>query len=152
MLQRVQSVYLAVAFIAALAVYFFPIAVFKADSGLITLNFSGFQNEEAGFISKFYPLAILTGIMCFFILFQVFNFKKRIRQIQTGKAVIILSLIWYLIVGIFVFNYFRTFDILLSARPGVALFLPIVVIILVIIANKYIRKDEELVRSIDRIR
>ena len=116
------------------------------------LYVKGMQNNTGEAILSAYPYLILSGIITFLILFQIFNFKKRIRQMQTGKVIIILSILWYIMGGIYVFNYFKTFDVFSDGRPLISVFAPLLMIFFVYLANKRIRKDEDLVRSVDRIR
>jgi len=152
MLQRIQTIFLSVAFIISLGIYVWPIAIFPAESNDLIFTVRGFLSDSGEVITLLYPFLILSGIISFLILYQLFSFKKRIRQIQTGKAIIILLVIWYGVGVTHVYNYFQNFEILLTIKPHITLFIPFVLVILILFANKYIRKDEELVRSVDRIR
>ena len=38
------------------------------------------------------------------------------------------------------------------SEKGIGMFLPIIVIVLLVVANKAIKKDEDLVKSVDRLR
>mgnify|MGYP006273172401 CR=1 FL=1 len=152
MFQRIQSIFLILAFIVSLGYFFWPLALFPTGSGEIVLSIKGFSTGKGETLSLLYPYLILSGIISFLILYQLFSFKKRIRQIQTGKAIILLSVLWYGLGLIHFYTYFQDFKVLLTAKPHVSLFIPLVIIVLVILANRYIRKDEELVRSVDRIR
>ena len=38
------------------------------------------------------------------------------------------------------------------SEKGIGMFIPILVILLVVLANKAIKKDEDLVKSVDRLR
>jgi 4-amino-4-deoxy-L-arabinose transferase-like glycosyltransferase len=91
MLQRIQTVYLFIAFILTFALYAWPIAVFRTLDEKVVFYVKGMHNAAGENIASYYPYLILSGIISFLILFQVFNFKKRIRQMQTGKAIIILK-------------------------------------------------------------
>lgn len=152
MLQRIQSVYLFIAFLFSLVSYIWPIAIFKTLDTKIILFVKGMENSNGDVIVNAYPYLILSGIISFMILFQIFNYKKRIRQMQTGKVIIILSALWYIMGGVYVFNYFKTFDVFLTGRPLISVFAPLLIIVFIILANKSIKKDEDLVRSVDRIR
>ncbi len=152
MLQRIQSLFLLVAFIISIGFHIWPIAIFPSDSGELIFTVKGFLNNSGDIITLLYPFLILSAIISFLILYQLFSFKKRIRQIQTGKAIIILLILWYGVGIIHVYTYYQNFEVLLEATPHVTLFIPVAITILVLIANRYIHKDEELVRSVDRIR
>ncbi|PLX22824.1 MAG: hypothetical protein C0599_05635 [Salinivirgaceae bacterium] len=152
MLQRIQTVYLFVAFLISFALYIWPIAVFRTLDDKVILYVKGMHNAAGDNIASYYPYLILSGIISFLILFQVFNFKKRIRQMQTGKVIIILNLLWYVMGGVYVFNYFKTFEVFSQGRPLIAVFVPLLIILFIYLANKNIKKDEDLVKSVDRIR
>lgn len=152
MWQRIQTVYLGIALILSAGLYFFPVAGFQGTEELVYLCVKGFKTAAGEGIVSAYPLLILTGILSFLILFQILNFKKRIRQIQTGKAIIALIIVWYILNAVYVFNYFRSLDIFTTIKPQIALFIPIGIIVFILLGNKNIQKDEDLVRSIDRLR
>jgi hypothetical protein len=38
------------------------------------------------------------------------------------------------------------------SKKGIGMFLPILVVLLIVLANKAIKKDEDLVKSVDRLR
>ncbi len=152
MLQRIQTVFLGLAALLSVGLYVWPVGTFSVENGKIILSVFGLTNSAGNSITNTYPIAILTGIISFLLLFQIFSFKRRIRQIQTGIAIVVLIFVWYLINGIYVYSYFQEFNIMLSIDPCVSLFIPVVMVVLVLIGNKYIKKDEDLVRSVDRIR
>lgn len=152
MLQRIQTLYLFIAFLISFVLYIWPIAVFKTIDAKVILFVKGLQDKGGEVVANYYPYLILSGIISFLILFQILNFKKRIRQMQTGKVIIILILLWYVMGGVYVFNYFKTFDVFQYGRPLIAAFAPLLIILFVYLANKSIKKDENLVRSVDRIR
>lgn len=81
--------------------------------------------------------------------FALISFKNRKVQIQATILNIILNflLIAYLIYGLT--NLPGGFN---DSEKGIGLFSPFATIILLFIANRYIKKDEELVKSVDRFR
>lgn len=152
MLQRVQTLYLLGALLASIVLYFSPIVVINTDTESLILYSWNILNSEGAIITNTYPLVLLSVIISFLLLFQIVNFKKRIRQLQTGKAIMLLCIVWYILGFIYILNYFNTLDSIQNFSIRLGSVPPILIIILVFIANKYIRKDEDLVRSIDRIR
>lgn len=135
MLQRIQSVYL---FIAALI-----------NGGLIFL----FQLwEEAGrpvyaqdeplVLSLFLGSAILA-------LVTIFLFKNRKLQFVLGRVNIILNLI---LLGLFVYWSLIVPGESNITEKGIGMFIPIISIVFLVLANKAIKRDEDLVKSVDRLR
>jgi ABC-type polysaccharide transport system permease subunit len=62
----------------------------------------------------------------------------------------ILNLI---LLGLFVYRSLNiSGETVLVSEKGIGMFLPIVAIVLLVLANKAIKKDEDLVKSVDRLR
>ena len=93
---------------------------------------------------------VLFGLSTTLSLLSIISHKKRQQQFVMGRLNIILNLI---LLGLFVY---RTLN--LSGEPatvsekGIGMFLPIISIVLLVLANKAIKKDEDLVKSVDRLR
>lgn len=134
MIQRIQSIYL---FLAA------------ACSGLLILLFPTFikgdklimANSDPFFISVFLVSAALS-------IFTLTRFKNRKLQIAMGRLNIILNFILF---AALLYTYFVAYkdD---GGSMGLALFVPIVVVTLISMANRKIMGDEQLVRAADRLR
>jgi len=103
----------------------------------------------------FLPFAYSGGVAIITILIswiEIFKYKNRLTQIKLG------TLNSLLITGSLVYLVYLTYsaqseilpNILGEYKPG--LFMPAIALILNSIANRFIRKDEKLVRSVDRIR
>ncbi len=138
MLQRVQTVYMFLAFIAlGVLPFVFP------------LWYNGL-NEKVYFM--FMPstmILFLAGTMLTVI--SILSFKNRKRQFVLNRLNMILNVI---LLGLFVY---RTLSVSgeatdIVSEKGIGMFLPIVSIPLLVLANRAIKKDEDLVKSVDRIR
>jgi ABC-type polysaccharide transport system permease subunit len=66
-----------------------------------------------------------------------------------GRINIILNLI---LLGLFVYRLFNLSREFQNLENGIGLFLPVVSVVLLALANKAIKKDEALIKSIDRLR
>jgi 4-amino-4-deoxy-L-arabinose transferase-like glycosyltransferase len=152
MLQRIQTLYLLIALLISSVLYIWPIAFFGTLNDSVILYVKGLHNNAGDVVALYYPYVILSGIISFLLVFQILNYKKRIRQMQTGKVIITLCVLWYFMGGVYLFNYFKSFEDFQYGRPFIAVFAPILMIVFVFLANKNIKKDEDLVRSVDRIR
>ena len=136
MLQRIQTVYLGIAFIA---------------TGVLPFVFPLWK--EAGkdiFFMQNMAYSILFGLSTTLSLLSIISFKKRQQQFVFGRLNIILNLI---LLGLFVY---RTLNLsggtALVPEKGIGMFLPIISIVMLVLANKAIKKDEDLVKSVDRLR
>jgi len=152
MIQRVQSLYLLGAFLVSIVLYYFPVLYFQSGDAELIFYVDKIVDSNNLVVLNSYPLLVVVSLSQFLIVFQIFNYKKRIRQMQTGKAVIILNIVFYAIIVAYLVNFVGFSADFSSFSLRIGLFVPIFLIILVLLANKQIKKDENLVRSIDRIR
>jgi len=83
-------------------------------------------------------------------LVSIVSYKKRQNQFVMGRLNIILNLI---LLGLFVYRSLNVSgETPAVSEKGIGMFLPIVAIVLLVLANKAIKKDEDLVKSVDRLR
>jgi len=103
----------------------------------------------------FYFMADMTYVALFGLsitlaVISIFTHKKRQQQFVMGRLNIILNLI---LLGLFVYRTLNTSgETATVSEKGVGMFLPIFSIVLLVLANKAIKKDEDLVKSVDRLR
>ena len=91
-------------------------------------------------------LVLCTSLSLLSILF----YKKRQHQFVLGRLNIILNLI---LLGLFVYRSVNVSgEALAVSEKGIGMFLPIIAIVFLVLANKAIKKDEDLVKSVDRLR
>jgi lipid-A-disaccharide synthase-like uncharacterized protein len=151
MIQRIQSLFLVLAALFVLASFFFPLAEIKTEKANYELVYRAVaEKTQTGFTvtNTAYLLAGILTLTFFVILYTVFLFKNRKKQM---KMCMISSLfIIFSTLGIVYFGMF-----LLPKSDTVftfAAFFPLLAFLLTLAARNRIRKDEELVRSVDRIR
>ena len=92
--------------------------------------------------SAFLSIALLAII-------TIFKFKDRKSQFVLGRLNIILNLI---LLGFFVYQSLNLSGETMVSEKGIGMLLPFVSIVLLVLANKAIKKDEDLVKSVDRLR
>ena len=154
MIQRIQSIYFSISFILIILVILFPITRFVGeDSQVYLLQIWGIVlagTETPTPVIGTIPLFILFLVIPLLLLISLFSFKKRIRQIRFSIFSILLM------VGSLVLIYFyrRQGIATLQAEAYFTLFaaFPIISAILTYLAFRGVKKDEELIRSYDRIR
>lgn len=136
MLQRVQTVYLVISASIMGALYiWFPTIISEKDLILI---------------SKDEP--VILGLIFGSILiafFSIFSYKKRKSQFVINRLNIILN---FFLLGVFVYRSLTLSGETLVSEKGIGVFLPIISIVFLVMANKAIKKDEDLVKSVDRLR
>ena len=93
---------------------------------------------------------ILLGLSTTLSLLSIVSYKKRQNQFVIGRLNIILNLI---LLGLFVYRSLNlSGEAPAVSEKGIGMFLPVVAIVLLVLANKAIKKDEDLVKSVDRLR
>jgi Ca2+/Na+ antiporter len=158
MIQRIQTVYLLLAAIAALLTFFFPYAhfysgdlkvaeyamfgVFNVQSETVELsNLYGFPAWAMGVIATLVPLV------------AIFLFKKRPVQYRIARLAYLVNMVYvvYLFFGIDKANDV-VFEGSLSVMHHVGFYLPVAAVVFAFLGVRGIKKDEDLVKSLDRIR
>ena len=136
MLQRIQTVYLLISALVIGGLYlWFPII--KSESGFIIIS-----NNEPLVVGLIFGSILLT-------LLSILNFKKRQLQFVINRLSIILN---FLLLGVFVYRSLTLSGDTLVSEKGIGVLLPIISIVFLVMANKAIKKDEDLVKSVDRLR
>lgn len=158
MIQRIQTVYLALASIALIVLYFFPLASYLSELSYSKLYLTHLASLTPGVEpvvknSVVLPLAIFNGIIALIGLVSVFVYKKRPLQSKIVKLCILMTII--MIVLVF-FVYAPLISRLTATEAvftdGYGLYLILLAIVMFVLANRAIIKDEKLVRSADRLR
>jgi hypothetical protein len=137
MIQRIQTVYLSIVLVILGALPFvFP---------LFTMS----DGKEFRFMNdSFYT--VLFGLSTTLTLISMMYFKKRQHQFVLNRLTIILNLI---LLGLFVYRSLNlSGEAVQVSEKGIGMFLPIVAIVFLALANRAIKKDEDLVKSADRLR
>ncbi len=136
MLQRIQSVYLLLAAANALGLIFVFHLWVTNESTMI------FAKDELPVLAAF----IASGVLS---LVTIFMFKNRKLQFVLGRLNIILN---FFLLGFFVYLSLNVSGETEVSEKGIGMFLPIISIVFLALANKAIKKDEDLVKSVDRLR
>ncbi len=137
MIQRIQTIYLFVAFVVTgILPFFIPLWTMANGSPYYFM-----QNQI---------YVVVLGLSTTLSLLSIVSYKKRQNQFVIGRLNIILNLI---LLGLFVYRSLNVSgETLAVSEKGIGMFLPIVAIVLLVLANKAIKKDEDLVKSVDRLR
>ncbi|MFL2564126.1 MAG: DUF4293 domain-containing protein [Flavobacteriales bacterium] len=131
MIQRIQSIYLLVAAIA-MTLISFKVPVY-------TFNDTMFMAQDD---TKMFILTIVGAI---FSLLGLFMFKNRKFQMKLIRLTVLIEII----IGVRLFMLLNKFEVVLN---NTLLFLMAFSLIALIMAYRGVKKDDDLVRSVDRIR
>lgn len=151
MIQRIQTLYLLAATLCVALFYFFPLAVFESSTHVFEFfacYLASDGNSETLF--NLLPLSVLPALSLLISLLAIFSFKNRSLQIKLGRLNYLVLLAVLAVSAIFYYKIGESIDI--SGKPGFVAILPLVAIFFIFMANKAIKKDDNLVKSADRIR
>jgi hypothetical protein len=155
MIQRVQTVYLMLVLIFALLFIFLPMGYLSTPG--TTLSINGWNLPETILEATSYATAllgwlslVLAIIIMILTLHMILQFRKRLYQIKIGKILILI----HLITVVSTFFYLDNVKVIAQGTfsYGIAIIFPLISMLLVLMANRAIRRDENLVRSADRLR
>jgi len=140
MIQRIQSVYLLLVALLLLAMLFTP------TISIVRVLGEPFQTSNLLSFESCIPLIIVLITSCLAFV-TIFFYKKRKLQITLCYCIYVLILLSY---GSISFWLYYQDNAMSSMRIGS--FFPVIAAILTTAAIRRIKKDEKLVRSLDRLR
>ena len=136
MLQRIQTVYMILSILVMGALYmWFPVVEDAAKNVVI-------DKSEPLVLGLILAPVVLT-------LISIFNFKKRQQQFVLNRLSIILN---FVLLGVFVYRSLKVSGETLVSEKGIGMLIPVFSIVFLVLANKAIKRDEDLVKSVDRLR
>ncbi|MBK8806343.1 MAG: DUF4293 domain-containing protein [Bacteroidales bacterium] len=155
MIQRIQSIYLFLVFAFSVVMLFTPLVTFLAVSqpdGIVlkAFHYTTLTNEVFPESSILFSLGGVISLVAILSLVAIFLFKNRALQIRLSIYIMIF------LVAIMGLIYFYSYKIVadneVDYKVHVFALFPIISIILAFLAFNAIRKDEALIKSINRIR
>jgi hypothetical protein len=144
MLQRIQTIYLLLAVLLSGGLAFF--VSFWSDGDGITRGLTDMINEGNNVLKIVPFLFIVSGILS---LVTLFLYKTRSRQIIYNRLNIVMN---FILLGIIVYYLLMLPGEANVSEKGIGVVIPLIVIVLLALANKAIIKDDKLVKSVDRLR
>lgn len=144
MIQRIQSVYLLLATLVSGGLIF-VLNLWTNTEGIEFFAMDSFNTED--FLLKM--MSALFFVSAAWTLLAIFQFKNRKLQFVLGRLSILIN---FILLGILVYFTQNLSGEINVSEKGIGLLIPIITIVLVVLANKAIKKDEELVKSVDRLR
>ena len=142
MIQRIQTVWLFLAALVMACIFYFPVYQFKGAPTQLPMTIG---NDFVGII--------LASISIVLSLVTIFRFKNRKNQSGLTWLNILVT------IGLQAWLFFKITNFqsdpahsTLQGYYWIGTFLPLITIILLFMAKSGIRKDEKLVKSLDRLR
>ncbi len=161
MIQRVQSIFLLIAIIVPIVLIFIPLGY--VDTNMARYVYDSISLKEmvpdGASVIRLYYLAFCLFMTAALSCVALFTYKNRVKQMQIVSITMIVFLITLLLIlwicPDVVFKKFfaaRMEDYTFIFNTVPLLIMIVVEAVCLFFANRFIKKDEELVRSADRLR
>ena len=152
MIQRIQTVYLALAVISLGLMLFMPICWFELADTCYTLDIKNLLGSDGSLESakSSTALIILLPVTMLVVVIMLLQYKNRQRQLAIGRFSYLL--IAGLIAAAMFFIEANKSEGMKIAMYGWGYCAPVAALPFIFLANRSIKKDEELVKSLDRLR
>jgi hypothetical protein len=136
MVQRIQTLYLLITVvISAGLIFVFHLWIGK-DGVLV------FVKDQLLYLGLFLGSALLS-------LITLLKYKNRMTQFVLGRLNILLN---FILLVVLVYQSSKLPGEIKFSEKGIGMLLPLFSIVFLALANKAIKKDEDLVKSVDRLR
>lgn len=136
MIQRIQTIYLLLATLVS-AGLIFMVPLYGNLQGEAV-----WAEDKILYIALFVASAILS-------LLTIFLFKKRQLQFVLGRLNIILN---FILLGVLIYQSQIISGGAAASEKDIGMLIPVISIVFIAMANKAIKRDEDLVKSVDRLR
>lgn len=144
MLQRIQSIYLVLAMLVSAVLPFF-LNLWESVDGYIVYAHDLLKYDSFT-VSTIPMLFYASGFVSFI---TIFKYKNRQSQFVLGRINMLINLF---ILGLLVYHLQSLSGEVFTSEKGIGSALPLITIVLLVMANRAIKKDEDLVKSVDRLR
>ncbi len=160
MIQRIQTVYLALVVLIATILFFTPLYVLNPGETSIdstiynssVINIVTIKDAVSKELTTNWQLIVVNTLLILIAVFAIVSFKDRRLQMKLSRALIFLSILE----GIFIFNQISSLSVVAGVGYNLNLnpftYALALVPILAFLAFRGIQKDDKLVRSADRLR
>ncbi len=157
MIQRIQTVYLAIAAIALAVAFFFPVMSFINEGQIwLEVYLKGFQDNSAPSLGlnklMLLPLQLLNVIVIIMAGLAIFLYKNRKLQMRVVRLGIVMILVVVALVFFYYGNILGKATLTIPDFNHTGIYLILGSLVMFVLANRSIQKDDKLVRSADRLR
>ncbi|WP_438962977.1 DUF4293 domain-containing protein [Nonlabens sp.] len=136
MIQRIQTIYLLIAAAVSGGLIF-----------VVSLWVDGKGNEFVAMdVMSYFAAFVVSALLS---LVAIFIYNNRKLQTVINRLNILLNLI---LLGVFVYRLLTMSGETAVSEKGIGMLIPIISIVFLVLANRAIRRDEQLVKSADRFR
>jgi MFS family permease len=155
MIQRLQTLFLFFAFIAIVLIFFFPLASYFSSENYVKFFLLEVKSLVPGSqlpYGKLFtlPFIIMVLAILVFDFLSIMYYKKRLMQIRFVNFSILLNIVLIVLMFFYTDKISKDFKVLAKYEFGSVF--PLISLVLLVLSNRFIRRDERLVRSVERLR
>ncbi len=150
MIQRIQTIYLFIGGLLSIALLFSGIFVVSDGTDAAFIGAFGIQEGTLEFEVPFaLPILILAILTAALQLYAIFLFKNRkLQRVLTLLSAVLIAVL----IGWIGYMYYDLLQLELRINPLSGAVHPVLILFANILALRGINKDEDLVKSVDRLR
>ena len=158
MLQRIQSLYLAIVAIAAILLFFFPLANYfhelRGNYKFFIYGIRSMDPDPKVLFGAYFtiPLIFMAVASFIFSVSTILLFRNRPLQIRLCAFNMLTNIVLIMVIFFFYATKIQTMTQIEPEYNYTGMALPLVSLLFLILANRSIRNDEALVKSADRLR
>ena len=160
MLQRIQTIFLAIAFALHISLFFLPLITIHGNKTIQAGSQVELKIHQIETISGpeketkiLYLTLIINSLILILLVISIFMYKNRILQNQFCRFLILLDT-GLIVAIVFAFDKIKTIfpSLTFPNDYHFPLIFPVIAVLFVFLAARAIMKDEEKVRAADRLR
>jgi hypothetical protein len=158
MIQRIQSLYLAIAAVASVMLFFFPLADYYNElHGNFKFFIYGLRSmdpEPKVLVSAWFalPLIIFAAVSFLFSVTTIFLYRNRPLQIRINAFNVLVNIVLIMLIFFFYAARIKALTMTEPEYEYAGMVMPLITLCFLILSTRSIRKDEALIRSADRLR
>jgi hypothetical protein len=152
MIQRIQTIFLTLIVILSVLMLYAPVGSVFYESQAYTFYPIPHETTSILEIPFYIHVPVLILFVGIFALIEIFAYKKRPLQLKIGNFNNVLMLLTVVTCFFYMDSLSAVFGQDAKTEYGWGIYIPFVQLVLNIFASRFIKKDEELVKSLDRIR
>ena len=144
MIQRIQTIYLfAVVIITGVLTNFCSFFTLNEGKDLFLANTFTQSSTLIKSVGVFFVLSAILALVA------ILGYKKRQNQFVLNRLNILIN---FYLLSVLMYVSLKLPGEMKISENGIGIYFPIATIFLLVMANKAIKKDEDLVKSVDRLR
>lgn len=156
MIQRRQTIFMLLSAISCALLFFMPLAIVKGTSVDFTIWGWSTINDPKSYV---WPIVVLTILMTVLPFVSMFLYKKRMLQVRLCRIEMLLNIVF---VGLVFLVYDKDYILAIQSIENdpetlklacsFGLLMPVLSLIFEVFAIRGIKKDIDLLKSVDRLR